>query len=112
MTTKKATSPTPPRIGDRVVLVNTTEPYTELQPGAVGTVTHTDDAGTVHVDWDTGATLGLVPGVDSWRALHPRWDAQPYVEICPRCGDPLVPGCCPLPHAEPSDASPAEEADR
>lgn len=70
----------PPHVGDRVALVHTTDAYTELQPGAVGTVTHIDDAGTVHVDWDTGATLGLIPGTDHWRALHPRRDTQPYVD--------------------------------
>ncbi len=69
----------PNNVGDRIVLMHTTDPNTELQPGAVGTVTHTDDAGTVHVAWDTGATLGLIPERDRWRALHPRWDTQPYV---------------------------------
>ena len=25
-----------------------------------------DDVGTVHVRWDNGSTLGLVPGEDRW----------------------------------------------
>lgn len=31
-----------------------------LRPGAEGTVWRVDDAGTVHVDWDVGVTLGCV----------------------------------------------------
>ena len=86
--------------GDRVVLTRTTDPHTRLQPGAMGTVHFVDDLGTVHVIWD-GQQLGLVPGVDVWRPLHPRWDPQ-YDQAhpddepprCTRCGHPLVPGCC------------------
>lgn len=65
---------TAPNPGDRVVLTRTTDPHTRLEPGSMGTVEHVDDLGTVHVLWDTGARLGLVPGVDVWRPLHPRWD--------------------------------------
>jgi len=46
---------------DRVELVNTTDPYTKLQPGDQGTVQSVDDSGTVHVVWDSGENLGMVP---------------------------------------------------
>lgn len=52
--------------GDRVRLVSCSDPYTRLGPGATGTVTFVDSLGTVHVKWDTGSTLGLVPGEDRW----------------------------------------------
>lgn len=56
--------------GDRVRLVACTDPYTRLTPGELGTVTFTDDLGTVHVRWDNGSTLGLVPEVgDRWEVL-------------------------------------------
>jgi hypothetical protein len=32
-----------------------------------GTVDFVDDTGTIHVDWDNGSTLGLVPGEDQYR---------------------------------------------
>lgn len=32
--------------------------------GATGTVLHVDDAGTIHVAWDTGESLGVIDGVD------------------------------------------------
>lgn len=34
--------------------------------GTKGIVQNVDDVGTIHVKWDTGSTLGLVPGVDKW----------------------------------------------
>jgi len=57
--------------GDRVVLVYTSDPYTKLQPGAQGTVSAIDDAGTVHVQWDSGSGLGLIPGEDRFRVEDP-----------------------------------------
>ena len=55
--------------GDRVRLVRTSDPYTELVTGDLGTVNVIDDFGTVHVNWDSGSALGLVPGEDSWVIL-------------------------------------------
>lgn len=88
--------------GDRVVLTSTTDPHTRLEPGEMGTVQYVDDLGTVHVLWD-GHQLGLVPGVDVWRPLHPRWDVlDDEPSLCRRCGNPLVPGCCVTICGEPS----------
>lgn len=56
-------------VGDRVELVSTSDTFTRLQPGVQGTVSFIDDVGTVHVDWDNGAHLGLIPGEDRWRVL-------------------------------------------
>lgn len=55
--------------GDRVRLVRCTDPWTDLGPGALGTVTFIDDLGAVHVRWDCGSSLGLVPGEDAWEVL-------------------------------------------
>ena len=51
--------------GDRVILKSTSDPYTKLVPGDTGTVSFVDAIRTVHVDWDVGSTLGLIPGEDS-----------------------------------------------
>lgn len=48
----------PPR-GQRVELVQTTDPYTRIQRGAHGTVLSVDDRGTVHIQWDGGRVLGM-----------------------------------------------------
>lgn len=55
--------------GDRVELVHTSDGYTKLRPGALGTVSLVDSLGTVHVDWDDGSKLGLIPGEDSWKKV-------------------------------------------
>lgn len=55
--------------GQRVRLVHTSDPYTNLTRGALGTVRRVDALGTVHINWDSGSRLGLVPGVDEWVIL-------------------------------------------
>ena len=55
--------------GDRVRLISTSDRYTKLLHGDRGTVRLIDSMGTVHVDWDSGSKLGLVPGEDSWVIL-------------------------------------------
>lgn len=57
------------RPGQRVRLVRTDDPYTRLRPGDEGTITMLDSWGTVHVRWDSGSGLGLVPGEDEWETL-------------------------------------------
>ena len=51
--------------GCRVKLVHMDDPYnTKLVPGCLGTVKSVDDAGTIHVSWDCGSSLGVVYGED------------------------------------------------
>lgn len=38
--------------------------------GSIGIVRHVDDIGTIHVAWETGGSLGLVPGVDRFRVVE------------------------------------------
>ena len=49
----------------RIELISTTDPYTERKPEDRGTVDFVDDMGTIHVSWDNGSQLGLVPGMES-----------------------------------------------
>ena len=51
-------------IGTRVELAHMDDPYTKLNAGDKGTVTHVDDMGTIHINWDCGSSLGAVYGVD------------------------------------------------
>jgi hypothetical protein len=55
--------------GDRVRLICTSDPYTKLKPGDEGVVYLVDAIKTVHVEWDNGGNLGLVPGVDLWEVV-------------------------------------------
>lgn len=54
----------------RIELISTTDPYTELKPGDLGTVDFVDDLGTVHITWDNGSQLGLVPGEDQYKIVE------------------------------------------
>jgi hypothetical protein len=59
-----------PRIGRRVRLLYCSDGYAANPSGLEGTVTFVDDTGTLHVQWDNGSTLGLIPGVDRWEELR------------------------------------------
>jgi len=37
--------------------------------GTIGEVTLIDDMGSIHVNWQNGSTLALIPDVDSWEIL-------------------------------------------
>lgn len=48
--------------GNRIELTRHTDPYSPLKAGDRGTVAMIDSlGGTIHVNWDNGSTLGLVP---------------------------------------------------
>jgi hypothetical protein len=55
--------------GPRVGLVATEAQHTKPRPGDRGRISWIDDQGTVFVNWDSGCTLGLIPGQDRWRVL-------------------------------------------
>ena len=56
--------------GDRVRLIAIHDPYTSLEPGHVGVVNHVDAVGTVHVDWEGGSRLGLLPDIDRYELAN------------------------------------------
>jgi hypothetical protein len=53
--------------GTRVRLLSMDDPHMgNLQPGiSTGAVSYVDDAGTIHVNWDCGSSLGIAYGEDS-----------------------------------------------
>ncbi|MBQ1123772.1 DUF4314 domain-containing protein [Streptomyces sp. B15] len=56
--------------GDRIELVHTTDPYTHLEPGDLGTVRRYDPLlDHLYVDWDSGSHLTLLPHAGD-RAHH------------------------------------------
>lgn len=56
--------------GTRIELISMDDPYAPLEPGTKGTVVHVDDMGTIHMQWDNGRTLGLIPGEDSFKVIE------------------------------------------
>lgn len=54
--------------GCTVELVHMEDPQAPPK-GTRGKVLHVDDIGTIHVEWENGSTMGVVPGVDMVRRL-------------------------------------------
>lgn len=57
-------------VGDRVRLIAMCQDRCPVPPGTLGTVWAVDALGTVHVVWDNGRSLGLVPGVDRYERVQ------------------------------------------
>ena len=55
--------------GTRIELLGMEDPFSPIAPGTRGTVDHVDDAGQLHMRWDNGRTLAVIPGEDSFRKL-------------------------------------------
>lgn len=52
------------RPGTRVQCKHMDDPFHPVPTGTKGTVDKVDDSGTIHVKWDNGSYLGLIPEVD------------------------------------------------
>ena len=52
-------------VGTRIIL-NHMDDSQAPPPGTKGTVAYVDDMGQIGVKWDTGSSLSLIPGVDSF----------------------------------------------
>ena len=46
--------------------------YAPITPGTEGVVELVDDAGSIHMKWDNGRTLAIIPGEDSFTVLPPK----------------------------------------
>lgn len=68
--------------GTRITLHSLEDPYVQIPAGTKGTVVCVDDMGQIGMKWDNGASLSLVPGVDSFSK-----DAVPEKEKSKRSHD-------------------------
>ncbi|MDL2272990.1 DUF4314 domain-containing protein [Oscillospiraceae bacterium OttesenSCG-928-G22] len=57
--------------GTRIRLGEMRDPFSPVPPGTLGSVSMVDDAGTIHMKWDNGRGLGLIPGEDSFSVVVP-----------------------------------------
>ena len=58
--------------GTRIRLNSMNDPWHPISPGTEGEVDFVDDIGTIHMKWDNGRSLGIVPGVDSFTVIAPK----------------------------------------
>ena len=58
--------------GTRIRLNSMEDPYAPILPGTEGEVDYVDDAGQLHMKWDNGRSLALIPGEDSFTVLPPK----------------------------------------
>lgn len=56
--------------GTRIRLNHMDDPYHPVNDGALGTVDHVDDAGQIHMKWDNGGGLALVPEEDDFEIIE------------------------------------------
>ncbi len=56
-------------IGTKIQLISMRDEKYTILPGTIGVVTHIDDMGSVHLKWQNGSSLALIPEVDSFKVL-------------------------------------------
>lgn len=56
--------------GTRIRCLYMNDPYQPVPEGMTGTITAIDDAGTIHVHWDNGSSLGVIPGIDLFEKIE------------------------------------------
>ena len=56
--------------GTRIKINTMSDPYHPVPSGTLGTVNHVDDAGTIHMKWDNGQSLGLIDEEDDFTVVY------------------------------------------
>lgn len=57
------------KVGDKLQLIALEDRYAKLAPGSIGIVDKIDDTGTLHMRWNDGSTLGLIPNIDKYNII-------------------------------------------
>lgn len=55
--------------GTRILLLGMDDPFAPIPAGTRGSVSLVDDIGQIHMKWDNGQTLAIIPGEDNFRRL-------------------------------------------
>ena len=55
--------------GTRIELISMDDPFAPVEPGTQGTVDFVDDMGQIHMKWDNGRTLALIPSEDVFKKI-------------------------------------------
>jgi hypothetical protein len=71
--------------GTRIRLDAMNDPYDPIPSGTLGKVDFVDDAGQIHMKWDNGSGLAIVPGEDRFSVVEP--ERRPMKLYMPLHGD-------------------------
>jgi len=55
--------------GTRIKLVQMVQDPQPIEPNTLGIVDFVDDVGHIHMKWDNGRTLALIPNVDEFEVV-------------------------------------------
>lgn len=67
--------------GTRLEMISMEDPYAPIPAGTQGEVYHVDDAGQLHMKWDNGRSLAIVPEVDQFKVIsYPELASDPDEE--------------------------------
>lgn len=58
--------------GTRIRVREMNDPHSPVPPGTEGTVERVDDGCNIHMKWDNGRTLALIPGEDKFSVIAPK----------------------------------------
>lgn len=72
--------------GTRIELISMDDPHAPVPPGTKGFVEMVDSAGTLHMKWDNGRTLGIIPGEDQFKVLSKPTEEKLEHENSPTMG--------------------------
>ncbi len=56
-------------VGTKLQLISMRNETYPVLPVTVGEVTHIDDAGSIHMRWENGSSLALIPEIDSFQTV-------------------------------------------
>ncbi len=62
--------------GTRVRLRQMNDPLSPVPPGTEGTVDFVDDGCNIHMKWDNGRTLALLPDQDHFKVIEPESEQE------------------------------------
>ena len=54
--------------GTKLQLISMRDEKYPILPGTIGEVTHIDDLGSIHMKWQNGSSLAIIPEVDSFKS--------------------------------------------
>ena len=57
-------------IGAIIELIKLEDRFSQLKTGTYGKIEYIDDIGQIHVIWETGSKLALIPGIDTFRVVE------------------------------------------